>query len=105
MGAIMPGRNFSLTDHLSQFVDDQVDSGRHQNASEVIREALRRYQHEVRMEQAQIQAIIELVKEGRDAKARGDFAVIDGPEDEARLIEEVLGRTPEWLVKAPALRG
>lgn len=57
------------------------------------------------MEQAQIQAIIELVKEGRDAKARGDFAVIDGPEDEARLIEEVLGRTPEWLVKAPALRG
>lgn len=35
------GRNISLTDHLNRFIDVQVERGRHQNASEVVREALR----------------------------------------------------------------
>ena len=40
----MAGRNVSLASRLSDFVDHQVGSGRHQNASEVVREALRRYE-------------------------------------------------------------
>src|ERR1700728_4460242 len=98
----MSGRNFSLTEHLSQFIDSQVAAGRHHSASEVVREALRRYRHEVEMEQAQIEAIKEMVKEGRDAKARGDFVTVKGPEDAARLYEETTGRVATWLVEAPA---
>jgi putative addiction module CopG family antidote len=37
----MPARNVNLTDHLAEFIDASVDSGRFQNASEVVREALR----------------------------------------------------------------
>ena len=98
----MTGRNFSLTEHLSHFIDTQVTSGRHQNASEVVREALRRYEHELQLEAAQIDAIRELVKEGRDAKARGDFVTVRGPADAAKLYEQMTGRVATWLVQAPA---
>lgn len=98
----MTGRNFSLTEHLSHFIDAQVTSGRHQNASEVVREALRRYEHELQLEAAQIDAIRELVKEGRDAKARGDFVTVRGPADAAKLYEQMTGRVATWLVQARA---
>lgn len=40
----MAARSVELTEHLSRFVDEQVRCGRHQNVSEVVREALRRYE-------------------------------------------------------------
>lgn len=48
----MSGRNFSLTDRLSGFINREVTSGRHQNASEVVREALRRYEDDIEAEKA-----------------------------------------------------
>jgi len=93
----MSGRNFSLTDHLSRFIDEQVANGRHQNASEVVREALRRYEDDMKHEEAQIAAIREIIRDGRDAKARGEFETIRGAEDEAKLFEEMTGRPARWL--------
>ena len=37
----MPTRNVVLTDHQASLVEHLVDSGRYQNASEVLREGLR----------------------------------------------------------------
>ncbi|MBU3695620.1 type II toxin-antitoxin system ParD family antitoxin [Dechloromonas sp.] len=37
----MPTRNVVLTDHQAQFVEQLVNTGRYQNASEVLREGLR----------------------------------------------------------------
>jgi antitoxin ParD1/3/4 len=37
----MATRNVSLTDELDRFIEDQVQSGLYQNASEVVRDALR----------------------------------------------------------------
>ncbi|NWG54114.1 MAG: type II toxin-antitoxin system ParD family antitoxin [Hydrogenophilaceae bacterium] len=37
----MATRNISLTDELDRFIEDQVQSGLYQNASEVVRDALR----------------------------------------------------------------
>ncbi|MGE0829618.1 MAG: type II toxin-antitoxin system ParD family antitoxin [Hyphomonadaceae bacterium] len=37
----MATRNISLTDHLDRFVEARVQSGDYQNASEVVRDALR----------------------------------------------------------------
>jgi len=37
----MPTRNVNLTDELDRFVRAKVDSGRYENASEVVRTALR----------------------------------------------------------------
>lgn len=42
----MPTRNVNLTDELDRFVREKVDSGRYENASEVVRAALRSLERE-----------------------------------------------------------
>jgi antitoxin ParD1/3/4 len=71
------GRNFSLTNRHQQFVDAQVSSGRHASGSEVVREALRRYEDDIRREQAHLDYLNKLAEQGEAAYARGDFVRIE----------------------------
>jgi antitoxin ParD1/3/4 len=89
----MAARNVNLTDHLAAFVDAQVASGRHQNASEVVREALRRYQDDVSAEAARIEAIRAMIHEGRAAMAAGDFTTIADDRDAEALLAGLTRRT------------
>jgi antitoxin ParD1/3/4 len=89
----MAGRNFSLTEHLSDFIDDQVSAGRHQNASEVVREALRRYEDDILAEKASIAVIEKIAKRGLAEMARGEYTTIAGPDDERRLLESLNKRS------------
>ena len=45
------GRNVVLTPQLARFVDDLVESGAYNNASEVVRDALRELQHRIHADQ------------------------------------------------------
>jgi antitoxin ParD1/3/4 len=85
----MTGRNFSLTDRLSDFIDQQVEHGRHQNASEVVREALRRYQDDLEAEQASLAAIDAIAQRGVAAIERGDFRIIQGEEGHRDLLADL----------------
>jgi antitoxin ParD1/3/4 len=87
MELTMSGRNFSLTEQLSQFVDRQVGSGRHQNASEVVREALRRYEDDILAEAVSLAAIERIAAEGIAAIERGDHILISGSEDRRALLQ------------------
>lgn len=100
----MAGRNFSLTPHLSQFVNRQVGSGRHQNASEVVREALRRYESVLAEETARVAAIRAAIREGRADIAQGDHTLIATPADEAALLADLTGH-PAPKRKPAATRG
>lgn len=71
------GRNFSLTDRHQQFVDAQVSAGRHASGSEVVREALRRYEDDIRREQAHLDYLNKLAEQGEAAYARGDFVHVE----------------------------
>ena len=53
----MPTRNVNLTDELDRLVDDEVRSGRFQNASEVVRAGLRLFERQ-RDEQAARLAVL-----------------------------------------------
>ncbi len=88
----MSGRNVNLTTHLSTFVDAQVRSGRHQNASEVVREALRRYELDLAAEHERIAAIRAVIQEGRQAIALGDYTTVAGPEDSDALLGRLMRR-------------
>lgn len=88
----MSGRNFSLTDQLSAFIDSQVQHGRHQNASEVVREALRRYADDVAAETAALAVIEQIVERGRAEMARGAFTHVGSPEAAAALKARVSER-------------
>ena len=88
----MSGRNFSLTDHLSDFVNAEVASGRHQNASEVVREALRRYEDDVAAERAGLALIEKVAAEGIAAIERDDFTLVSGPDESQGLLHRLNAR-------------
>ncbi len=69
----MPTRNVNLTDELDSFVLEKIESGRYENASEVIRAALRTLEREERQFEAKLAALRTAIDEG-DASglAEGD---------------------------------
>lgn len=69
----MPTRNVNLTQELDSFVLAHVGSGRFENASEVVRAALRTLEREERLYEAKLQALRTAIDEG-DASgvAEGD---------------------------------
>ena len=87
----MTGRNLSLTAHFETFVDQQVESGMHQNASEVVKEALRRYQGQLAAEQAQLDDIRAAIAEGRAAIAQGDVTLVHDEASSAALLARFRG--------------
>lgn len=60
----MPTRNVNLTAELDRFIRDQVKSGRYENASEVVRSALRTLDHEERHFEAKLIALQAAIDEG-----------------------------------------
>ena len=91
----MSGRNFSLTERLSEFINQQVEDGRHQNASEVVREALRRYQDDLEAERTSLAAIETIAKRGITAIERGEFRLVSGDEGRRSLLDDLNRRAAE----------
>ena len=60
----MPTRNVNLTDELDHFVLKKVKSGRFENASEVVRAALRTLEREDQQYEAKLAALRAAIDEG-----------------------------------------
>jgi antitoxin ParD1/3/4 len=60
----MPTRNVNLTDELDRFVLAKVASGRYENASEVLRAALRTLEREEQQYEAKLAALRAAIDEG-----------------------------------------
>lgn len=60
----MPTRNVDLTDELEGFIRERVESGRYQNASDVVRTALRTLAREERESEAKLSALKAAIDEG-----------------------------------------
>ena len=69
----MPTRNVNLTQELDRFVLTRVESGRFENASEVVRAAVRTLEREERVFEAKLETLRAAIDEG-DASgiAEGD---------------------------------
>lgn len=85
----MSGRNFSLTPYLSDFIDRTVKSGQHQTASEVVREALRRYEAELKAQEADLAAIWAVAERGIADMERGDYTWVRGEEGSRALLKDL----------------
>ncbi|MGB7189089.1 MAG: type II toxin-antitoxin system ParD family antitoxin [Acidobacteriaceae bacterium] len=97
--------NVSMTGHLAGYVQRKVKSGRYNNASEVVRDALRRMEEEderaVRLAkptaedilsnltQAQLDSIRGRVLEGLADLHAGNYAIYDGRDGLKQLAEQV----------------
>ncbi len=95
------GRNFSLTERQQRFVSEQIANGRHASGSEVIREALRRYEDDILCEQARLAALNKLAEEGEAAYARGDYSRLSSREQLRGFIRRsgarATSRSPETV--------
>ena len=68
----MPTRNVNLTGKLDRFVADKIKAGLYDNASEVVRAALRTLQREEREFEAKLVALRAAIDEGdASGTARG----------------------------------
>jgi antitoxin ParD1/3/4 len=72
----VPTRNVNLTDELERFVLQKVESGRYENASEVVRAALRTLEREERQDEAKLAALRAAIDEG-DASGIAEGNVFD----------------------------
>jgi antitoxin ParD1/3/4 len=69
----MPTRNVNLTDELDRFVVREVNSGRFESASEVIRAALRTLERDEEIYRAKLAALRKAVDQGEaSGLAEGD---------------------------------
>jgi antitoxin ParD1/3/4 len=59
--------SYSLSPHLEHFVREQVESGRYNNASEVVRAGLRLLEDEQKRSELQLDALREAIRAGVSA--------------------------------------
>ena len=85
----MPTRNVVLSEHQQQLVETLVQSGRYQNASEVLREGLRLIEERERLENAKLKALKQAARQGWADVSAGRYA--DVADDELQDFVGGLG--------------
>lgn len=88
----MPTRNVVITDHQADFIEHLVDSGRYQNASEVLREGLRKVETEEKEARARLKALREAVRVGIADVDAGRYRTFESPEQISRHLAGVTAK-------------
>jgi antitoxin ParD1/3/4 len=90
----MPTRNVVLSDHQHDLVEALVQSGRYQNASEVLREGLRLIEQREQLEMVKLKALQEAAQKGWTDIAEGRYT--DLADDQ---IEDFVGQLGEQAAR------
>jgi antitoxin ParD1/3/4 len=85
----MPTRNVHLTDHLDDFVESGISSGRFSNASEIVREGLRMLEQREQEEQAKLEWLRAAAKEAFDQLDRGEGMRFESMDELAAYIGQI----------------
>jgi antitoxin ParD1/3/4 len=95
----MPTRNVVLTKRLEKLIETLVESGRYQNASEVLRDGLRLVEQREAEDAAKLDVLREAARVGVTALDRGEFKEFEDIRDLQAylndLSEKVISRTTE----------
>ena len=89
----MPTRNVVLTDHQAAFVEQLVESGRYQNASEVLREGLRLIESREAAERAHLKALRDAARVGIEDIEAGRFRSFQSSKALARHLTSAAEKT------------
>jgi antitoxin ParD1/3/4 len=89
MVAPMPSRDVLLTDYQEKVIEALVESGRYQNADEVLREGLRLVEQRAAEEAARLEGLREAAQAGFDALDRGAFKEFDSVEELQAYLNDV----------------
>ena len=86
---IMPTQNVNITDAQSEFIRQCVESGDYNNASELVREALRLLKVQKDEQQVRIEYLRGELQEAYDARERGEYIDLHGKEGIGMLRGEM----------------
>ncbi len=81
--------NFSLTPSLEQFVRDRAESGDYNNASEVVREAIRLLKRAEERRALKMERLRAAIRDGDEALARGEFTDLDSDRELDEFFAEL----------------
>lgn len=81
----MPTRNVNLTAEQDAFIEEAVRSGKYQNASEAVRDAVRGWQERLKADELKLDVLRTQLKVGLDALDRGAFTEVDEADLDATL--------------------
>lgn len=90
--AVVPTRNVVLTEHQAELIEELVDSGRYQNASEVLSEGLRLVESRESDNRARLKALRDAVKVGVDDLKAGRYRNFDSFAALDRHLGEIADR-------------
>lgn len=92
----MATRNVVLSQHQHELVEQLVQSGRYQNASEVLREGLRLLERQVDEDEAKIAALRQAAEQGWSDLESGRFV-----DREERELDDFIGQLGLRVARAP----
>ncbi len=81
--------NFSLTPSLEQFVRERAGSGDYNNASEVVREAIRLLKRTEERRALKMERLRAAIRDGDEALARGEFTDLDSDRELDEFFAEI----------------
>ena len=81
--------NFSLTPSLEQFVRDRADSGDYNNASEVVRDAIRLLKRTEERRALKMERLRAAIRDGDEALARGEFTDLHSDQELDEFFAEL----------------
>ncbi len=81
--------NFSLTPSLEQFVRDRANSGDYNNASEVVRNAIRLLKRAEETRALKMERLRAAIRDGDEALARGDITEVNSDRELDELFAEL----------------
>lgn len=81
----MPTRNVNLTAEQDAFVEEAVRTGKYQNASEAVRDAVRGWQERLKADELKLDVLRTQIKIGMEALDRGAFTEVDEADLNATL--------------------
>lgn len=85
----MPTQNVSLQEHHAEFIRNRVETGRFQNASEVVRAGLRLLEQQEAENELKLQALREAIDLGFADIDAGRYTTINSPEELDAFMESV----------------
>ncbi len=81
--------NFSLTPSLEQFVRDRANSGDYNNASEVVRDAIRLLKRAEERRALKMERLRAAIRDGDAALAQGEFTDVNSDQELDEFFAEL----------------
>jgi len=91
----MPTRNISFTPEQDAFIDEVIEAGEYQNASEAVRDAVRALQQRRAEDVLKLERLRLAIKIGVDALERGEYTEVSDEELDDYLDSLVEGTPAE----------